>query len=41
MAKSIHQTSCRFFFFFIFYNVFLVSRYEKLRAVLAMETTNP
>ena len=29
------------FFFFFLYHVFIVSRYKKLRAVLAMERTKP
>jgi len=30
-----------FFFFFFFYHAFVVSRYKKLRAALAMEKTKP
>jgi len=30
-----------FFFFFFFYHAFIVSRYKKLRAALAMERTKP
>jgi len=34
------QIPCLFFFFF-FYHAFIVSRYKKLRAALAMERTKP
>jgi len=30
-----------FLFFFLFYHAFIVSRYKKLRAALAMERTKP
>jgi len=30
-----------FFFFLFFYHAFIVSRYKKLRAALAMERTKP
>jgi len=30
-----------FFFFFFFYHAFIVLRYKKLRAALAMERTKP
>jgi len=30
-----------FFFFFFFFKAFIVSRYKKLRAALAMERTKP
>jgi len=30
-----------FYFYFYFYHVFIVSRYKKLRAALAMERTKP
>jgi len=38
------QIPCLFFFFsfsFFFYHAFIVSRYKKLRAALAMEKTKP
>ena len=36
------QIQCLFlFFFFLFYHAFIVSRYKKLRAALAMERTKP
>ena len=34
-------TPRRFFFFFFLYHAFIVFRYKKLRAALAMEKTKP
>ena len=41
MASSLTQIPCLFFFSFFFYHAFIVFRYKKLRAALAMERTKP
>jgi len=40
MVRDPNPMPC-FFFLFFFYHAFIVSRYKKLRAALAMESTKP